>query len=526
VAFLFRGIAAFKSTTTSATDFKANKKYLQFMLQVIVVIGTPGPIRTADTSLQMVSLRHFTAFNYSQNNNRNILTILHFNRILPSWYFTVFNSKPTIKRLHKRLHGFRVTSHKGGDMKFTDTIIRNLKQEPKMYQQREGKGFGIRVLPSGHKIWIFIYTYDGKRRQMNLGSYPELSLADARAAYSAAYAILHDKQNPRDPQEERDQKHEAERNKREERRLEPTVNVLIKEFLEKWVAKKRNIRAQYDDKRSLGKDIVPRWGDLKANDIRRRDAILMLEEVAARAPGQARSLSRLCRKMFSFGIQREIVDSNPFIEMASTIPELAPVRRSRTLNATEISAIWQGIGDGPGSEPAKNILKLILVTGQRPSEICGMRESEINGSWWSIPAERMKNRKPHRVYLTQLALSLIPETDNDIIFPSGRTGRPIDVGTLSYILKRANYYDVPHWTPHDGRRTCRTFMAEIGVPREHAEAVLSHSLQGVEGTYNRHHYDKEKQTALESWARKLNGIITDKKIDNVTSINEGKRKAA
>lgn len=407
-------------------------------------------------------------------------------------------------------------------MKFTDKYIANLKPKVKMYQLREGEGFGIRVLPSGYKNWIFTYTYDNKRRQMNLGSYPEVKLADAKTAYKAASAMLNDKQNPRDPQEERDQKHEADRLKREERRLEPTVNVLIKEFLEKWVAKKRNIRAQYDDKRSLGKDIVPRWGELKANDIRRRDAILMLEEVAARAPGQARSLSRLCRKMFSFGIQREIVDSNPFIEMASTIPELAPVRRSRTLTATEIASVWQGIGGGPGSEPAKNILKLILVTGQRPSEICGMRQSEIDGSWWGIPAERMKNRKPHRVYLTQLALSLIPETDNDIIFPSGRTGRPIDVGTLSFVLKRANHYDVPHWTPHDGRRTCRTFMAEIGVPREHAEAVLSHSLQGVEGTYNRHHYDKEKQAALEAWERRLLSIVTGSDSSKVIPITRSK----
>ena len=56
-------------------------------------------------------------------------------------------------------------------MKFTDKYIANLKPKLKMYQQREGDGFGIRVLPSGYKIWIFTYTYDGKRRQMNLGSY-------------------------------------------------------------------------------------------------------------------------------------------------------------------------------------------------------------------------------------------------------------------------------------------------------------------------------------------------------------------
>lgn len=391
--------------------------------------------------------------------------------------------------------------------KFTDKAIANLKPEEKQYVERESKGFAIRVLPSGIKTWLFIYTYDGKRRQMNIGSYPDKSLADARVDYSAAYSILHDKQNPRDPQDERDQKHETGRLKREELRLAPTVSKLVEEFLEKWVKKKNTPRGYYNVERSLNKDVIPRWGELKANDIRRRDAILMLEDVAARAPGQAGYLAKVCRKMFSFGIQREIVENNPFIEMLSTIPELVPVRRARTLSATEITKVWQGIDDGPGSDAAKRIIKLILVTGQRPSEICGMRKSEIDGSWWTIPAERMKNRKPHRVYLTKLALALIPKTKDDVLFPSERTGQPVHVGTLSFILKRAGHYGISHWTPHDMRRTCRTFMAEIGVPREHAESVLSHTLQGVEGTYNRYHYDKEKQAALQKWERKINSII-------------------
>ena len=418
-------------------------------------------------------------------------------------------------------------------MKFTDKGIANLKAQDKKYYLREGKGFTIRVLPTGVKTWLFVYTFDGKRRELNLGIYPDMSLADARTAYSNAFSILHDKQNPRDPQEERDNKHEAERLKREERRLEPTVKDLVTDFLKDWIAKKRGIKAQYDDKRSLEKDIIPAWGDLKAKDIRRRDAKTLLKEVADRAPGQARALARLCHTMFNYAIEEEIVESNPFIRLEKAIPELKAVSRARTLTAQEIATVWQGIDAGPGSEQAKKILKLILVTGQRPSEVCGMRESEIDGSWWTIPIERMKNKKPHRVFLTALALSLIPATEDEIIFSTeegrkakgtgqGTEKKPIHVGTLSYILKRAKHYSVPHWTPHDLRRTCRTFLAEIGVPRDHAEAVLSHTLQGVEGTYNRHHYDKEKQTALEGWERKLLSITTGKK-GKVISITEGNK---
>ena len=170
-----------------------------------------------------------------------------------------------------------------------------------------------------------------------------------------------------------------------------------------------------------------------------------------------------------------------------------------------------------------------IPLGQRPGEVCGMRESELDGNWWAIPAERMKKRKPHRVYLTPFALSLLPaDRVGDAVFRSEisrseTSSDSLTVGTLSYILKRAKYYGLPQFTPHDLRRTCRTFLAEIGIPREHAEAVLSHTMGGVEGTYNRHHYDQEKQLALEAWDRKLNSIINATESAKVIPIT---RKAA
>lgn len=406
---------------------------------------------------------------------------------------------------------------------FTDTMIRKLKPAESDYTRSEGNGFTIRVMPSGAKTWLFLYVFDGKRRKMNLGSYPDVTLETARIRFEDARRMV---RNGLDPMAEKEQAAEAQRK-------EPTVADLVNEFMVKWVAKKKTARSAYNDERSLKKDVLPRWGQRKANSIRRRDAILLLEEVAERAPGQAQYLAKCCRKMFSFGIQREIVEINPFAEMVSTIPELAPSKRGRTLSVDEIKTTWTAIDAGPGSDTAKRVLKMILATGQRPGEVCGMRRSEINESWWTIPPERMKNRKAHRVFLTQLALSLVPETDDNIVFPSARVTKqtptsepkPVTVGSLTFILKRAGYYGLPHFVAHDLRRTCRTFLAEIGIPREHAEAVLSHTLQGVEGTYNRHHYDREKQQALEAWSRKLISIITGTE-SKVIDIKSTRKKAA
>ena len=405
---------------------------------------------------------------------------------------------------------------------FTDTMIRKLKPEESDYTRSEGNGFTIRVMPSGSKTWLYLYTIDGKRRKMNLGCYPEVTLETARGKFEDARRKVKNGVDPLDEQEAAKQ----------EQITAFTVAKLVEEFVTKWVKKSKSTRSAYNDERALNVDVVPAWGKRKAKDIRRRDAILLMEQVAERAPGQAQYLAKVCRKMFSFGLQREIVEINPFVEMVKTIPELSPTRRDRVLSADEVKTVWHGIDLGAGSEATKQILKMILATGQRPSEVCGMRQSEIDGDWWTIPAARMKNKKSHRVFLTKLAKSLIPDTENEIIFSADACDktdrRAIHVGTLSYALKRSNCYGVTHWTPHDLRRTCRTFLSEIGIPREHAEAVISHTLQGVEGTYNRHTYDKEKQAALESWERKLQAIITGKSSDNVVSITraKGTRRAA
>jgi len=157
-------------------------------------------------------------------------------------------------------------------MKFTDAFIRNLGPAVKMYQRREGDGFGIRILPSGLKIFVFIYTLAGKRRQMNLGDYPLVSLADARERLVDARKVLKD---GHDPQEfgftwhhnpDRDRR-DAEK-KAEEDRKNPTVAELIKEYIEKHAMP--NKRGWAEDKRILEHDALPAWG--KTQSLRHNQA--------------------------------------------------------------------------------------------------------------------------------------------------------------------------------------------------------------------------------------------------------------
>ena len=464
----------------------------------------------------------------------------------------------------------------GGSMKFTDKYIANLGPQEKQYVKREGEGFAIRVLPTGQKTWLFIYTFDGKRRQMNLGSYPDTKLADAKTAYKAASAMLTDKQNPRDPQEERDQRHGADRQKREERRKAPTVADLVDDYIKRHA--KRFKRSWAKDEQILNREVVPTWGERKAADIVKRDVNQLLETIVDRgAPIMANNTFAVIRKMFNWAIEQDILQHTPCTGVKPPAPK---VSRERVLSETEIKTLWTNIDriDLNISIETRQCLRLILLTAQRPGEVIGMHSSEIDGKWWIIPAERSKNGKAHRVYLTALALEIINEakaeakksrdkaeirdakkmkrkailTPEDkeysgFIFPCphkkkdqslGDTALAVAVGrNLAYPLLDSkgnqlfdkegkpateNRLGVDHFTPHDLRRSAATFMAGMGFMDEIIDAVLNHAKKGVIRTYNRHDYDKEKQQALEAWERKLNSIIRNKE-SNVIPM---KRKAA
>jgi len=177
-----------------------------------------------------------------------------------------------------------------------------------------------------------------------------------------------------------------------------------------------------------------------------------------------------------------------------------------------------------------------------------MHMREIEGRWWTIPAERAKNGREHRVYLTDTALELIGDTEGKgFVFPCPHQMKEqsIDSHALPVAVRRnvacpitdkkgkplygadgkpatENRLGVEKFTPHDLRRTAATFVAGMGFMDEIIDAVLNHVKQGVIRTYNRHKYDKEKQQALEAWERKLKNIISGAR-SSVVSIQTGRR---
>jgi integrase len=422
-------------------------------------------------------------------------------------------------------------------MKFTDTRLENLKAKAERYEVFEDgrPGFGLRIGPSGKKTFIFLYRFDGKPRRMTIGKrpYPGTSLADAHIAHDLAVKKL-ESDPPIDPG------NEAAHAKQEALKA-PTVEQLVAEYLERHA--KPHKRTWAEDARIFEKDVIPAWGKKKARSITRRDVVALLDDITDRnAPIAANRTLAAVRKLYSFAVNRDIVDASPCTAVKAPAKE---TQRDRTLSEDEIRTVWQDLNRAAYmSKRIRLALKFMLATGQRKGEVISAEWSEfdIDNAVWTIPASKAKNGIAHRVPLSPLALALLDdikpasmhkskneddeeiEIESPLLFPSPRNkvraDEPITGPAVDHAIRVAKtksegdgkpLFQIPHWTPHDLRRTAASFMTQLGTPRLVVSKILNHKDAGITAVYDRHSYENEKRQALEAWGQKLDEIVTGKK---------------
>lgn len=380
----------------------------------------------------------------------------------------------------------------------------------------ETKGLALRVTPKGTKTWSLLYSRksDGEKRRVNIGSFPEVGLAEARERAAELRVQINARKDPAG---------EVETLKKAE-----TVNELLDEFL------RRHPRPNADWTTAcrgyFKRDVRPIIGAIKLPELTRQQVRSVLKAVEDR--GAKTSVNRTLaamRRAFSWAVSQDLMDANPALNLATDIKETP---KDRALSSEEIKRFWQGLDNektpmGPKSRLA---LKLILVTGQRPGEVCGAKRSEIDlaSKIWTIPIERAKNRQLHAVPLSDLALELfqeamrISEADkSEYIFTSRpRKGigleltEPMQTHALSHAMRGALEQlglKADPATPHDLRRTTATHMARLGISDRIVGRVLNHGTELrrtiTSRVYIQHDFLAEKKAALDAWAAELKRIV-------------------
>jgi integrase len=357
-------------------------------------------------------------------------------------------------------------------------------------------GLGLRVSATGHKSWFLTYRSKGdpKAKRLTLGTYPELTLADAR---EQARAAVLEASRGGDPA-----------GKKREQKEAPTFEELATEYLERHA--KRTKRSWRQDEAMIKKTLVPALGHRKAHDVQRRDINRLLEDARDRGlTTQVNRLLALVRKIFNWAIEQDILQANPCLRVKTGIQEK---QRDRVLTPDEIRAVWQAF-DKQNTVVA-TMFKLRLLLAQRGAEVVSMRWSDLDldEGWWTIPGEVAKNGLSHRVPLPKAAIALIlglkARTGNQpwvFASPTRRGQHIVSVGKAARRVQDASKVD---FTPHDLRRTAATYMSSLGVPRLTVGKILNHAEAGVTRIYDRHSYDPEKRQALDAWATRLESLLS------------------
>ena len=415
--------------------------------------------------------------------------------------------------------------------KFTKTAVEKLpyadKGKQHDYYDTELDGFGVRVSHKTKKY--FVRSLIGvKRVRVMIGSTATKSADTARSEAKIKLGLMESGIDPNEQNREKVRK-------QQEEELEITVSELVKKYIEQHAMVEK--KSWTEDKRCLDKEVIPIWGRRKAKDIRKRDVVALLDSLKERAPVMANNTFEKIRKMFNFAVEKDILETTPCLGVKKPT-KTEP--KDRVLSGVEVAIFWNGLDSAAMTDEIRRCLKLILVTGQRPGEVIGLHTAEIDGDWWTIPTERSKNGRAHRVFLTATAKGIIG-TKSGYIFESPVSGlpqkdgtlrppQPINVNAVAYAVRRSlqwpvvdpkgqplltkegeqvtiNRIGVDDWTPHDLRRTAATKMSELGYTDEIIDAVLNHVKKGVIATYNRNRYDNEKKSALEAWESKLLSIV-------------------
>ncbi|MBF0098686.1 MAG: tyrosine-type recombinase/integrase [Magnetococcales bacterium] len=404
-------------------------------------------------------------------------------------------------------------------MKFTDRYVQNLKPQEARFEVLEGLGFLLRVTPSGRKTFCLAYQFEGRNRRMTLGSYPEISLAEARKKHAAAREQLKQGIDPG----------AVEQVAKAEAMAAPTVAALVEEYIERW-AKPRK-RTWPEDARMLNKDIVPRWGRRKAKEITRQDIVRMMDELQDRGATITTNRTLACvRKMFNWAVERGVLDASPCAGVRAPVQE---VQRERVLSPDEIRAFWNGLDQASMSEGSRLALKLQFLTAARKGEVVTARweDFDLVGGWWTLPAESSKNKMAHRVPLSRQSLEALERIkatsgDSPWLFPSRTPGKHQAPTSVDHAVRRnLATFGIGQFTPHDLRRTAASLMTGMGISRLVVSKVLNHVESGITAVYDRHGYDAEKRMALDAWGKRLEAIVTGQAENNVIALSSRQARA-
>ena len=396
-------------------------------------------------------------------------------------------------------------------MPLNDKQIRSLKGRDKPYKLADGGGLSVRVPPNGAKQWRLAYRFDGKQKEIALGSYPAISLADARELRAKAKSHLASGIDPID--------HAKELERQKKVRAASTFGHVAEELIAKCV-KEGLASATLTKKRWFLSLIAKDLSHRPICDIRASDVLEPLRRVEAQGNYEtARRLRAFVSQVFRYAIATSRAENDPTYGLRGALITPKVEHRAAIIDLEGYSALIRTIWAFEGSNPSTRAgLKLMALLYSRPGELrlAKWEEFDLVKGTWTIPASRTKMRRVHIKPLSKVALNVLQQQRQYVggegfVFPSELSkGKPISENTLNGALRRMAYAK-EEMTAHGFRASASSLLNESGQWNADAiEAELAHvGADQVRKAYHRATYWEERVRMAEWWASEIERFATN-----------------
>ncbi|WP_434729087.1 tyrosine-type recombinase/integrase [Pseudomonas soli] len=400
-------------------------------------------------------------------------------------------------------------------MPLTDTAARQAKPKDKAYTLKDGDGLFLYVAKSGTKSWHFRFTWHGSQERISMGTYPEISLRDARERRDEARSLV---AKGIDPRAERRQA-KAEAAVHQQNTFEAVANRWHEFKLPRWAAARKGavVQARF----YLDKDLIPELGRLPIAQVRRADVLEAMRRVERRgALNSARKCRSWLNEIFRFGIAEGLLKVNPAVDLDIVAMPEPPEQHNPYLRRAELGDFLLHLRDFKMAEYVRSAIRLLLLTGVRTIELrsATVDQFDFEGGLWSVPAGVVKQlQKRVRTqsgeippYLVPLSRQAVEEakrahqlTGRYRLLIAGRNDprQPISDGTVNSALKRMGYQG--RLTGHGIRATISTALNEMGYNEKWVDAQLSH----IGDAYNHAEFVEQRKGMMQDWSDYLDELL-------------------
>jgi integrase len=379
--------------------------------------------------------------------------------------------------------------------KLSDAIVKSAKL--KAGRHSDGGGLYLNVTPTGSRSWLFMWSRDGKRREMGMGSYPAVTLAKARALSISYREIV---AAGRDPI--------AEKAKAEEPSFKDCSDQFLTSMESQWRNEKH--RAQW---RSTLDEYCQSMSGKKVSLILTVDVLEVLQPIwTTKAETASRVRGRIERVLDFAKAKGWREGENPAVwrgHLKNVLPARQKLSRGHhaAMPFDAVPAFMLQLKDSDAM--AARCLEFVILTAARSGEALGAQWGEIDfaAKVWTVPANRMKAGRVHRVPLADAALALLlplheARQNDGLVFPGQKEGRPLSVMAMAMLLRRMKH---EAFTVHGFRSAFRDWAGDkTTFPREVAEAALAHTVgDQTERAYRRSDALERRRKLMQAWERHL-----------------------